>query len=242
VAHEDPRVDEFGRGDGMTELSLFDGALLIPEYLCGGEDGFTVLVTETTDIVIREGTVLSTAFPEVFSPEALDCERPIVGDRLLQDVIVWQTTDKTDLVENHAIEVTYDCGTSRSKTRGLSYFVIGMFIDFGLAQDATADEVTQAFVNLLIQKTDALIAATIAAEPKLKNGDLVKLRVKAMAIKTKLESGAYLEALRMVDIFLGFVEMAVFDISDPFNHEGNLIMRAGNIKFILEVKVISFTQ
>jgi hypothetical protein len=47
--------------------------------------------------------------------------------------------------------------------------------------------------------------------------------------------------LNKTDILLKFVDKAVFDTSVPFNHEGNLIMRAGNIKFILEVKVIPFT-
>jgi hypothetical protein len=76
----------------------------------------------------------------------------------------------------------------------------------------------------------------------LKNGDLVKLRVKATDIKSKLESGDYVGALSKVDIFLGFIEKAIFDTTTTttFNHQGNLIMRAGNIKFILEVKVVPF--
>ena len=239
---EDPRVDEFGRCDGTTPLSLYDGDLVIPGYLCGGEDGFTVLITETTGIDIREGTVLSIGFPEVFSADALECERPIVGSRQLQDVMVWQTTDKSDLYEGHAIEVTHDCGTSRSKTRGLSYFVVGMFIEFGLGPNPLPDVETQAFRNLLVQKAEALVAATEAAELVLKNGDLVKLSVKARDILGRLESGEYVEALNKIDIFLDFVDKAVFDTSVPFNHEGNMIMRAGNIKFILEVKVIPFTS
>jgi hypothetical protein len=241
VPEVDPRVDPVsGRCDGMTPLSLFDGDLLIPGHLCGGVDGFTVLVTETTGIDIREGTVLSVGFPEVFSPDALACERPIVGDRQLQDVMVWQTTDKNDLFEQRAIEVTFDCGTSRSKTRSLSFFVIGMFIDFGLGPSPDPNAVTQEFVNLLLQKTDALIAAAEAAAPALKKGDANKLLVKARGIRSQLVAGDYLEALNKTDILLKFIEKATFDTAVPFNHEGELIMRAGNIKFILEVKVIPF--
>ena len=123
----------------------------------------------------------------------------------------------------------------------MSYFIIGMFIDFGLGPIPDPTAVTQQFVELLIQKTDALIAGTAAAEPVLKNGDFVKLRVKARDIRAKLVDGDYLEALNKTNLFLDFVDKAVFDTTEPFNHEGNLIMRAGNIKFILEVKVIPFT-
>lgn len=240
VPQVDPRVVN-GRCDGVTPLSLFDGNLIIPGHLCGGADGFTVLVTETTNIDIRAGTVLSIGFPEVFSPQALDCERPIVTDRQLQDIMVWQTTDKNELFEGRAIEVTHDCGTSRSKTRTLSYFVIGMFIDFGLGPNPLPDAVTQAFVNLLLEKTDALIAGAEAAAPVLKKGDANKLLVMATNIRSKLLAGDYLEALNKTNILLKFVDKAFFDTTVPFNHEGNLIMRAGNIKFILEVKVIPFT-
>jgi hypothetical protein len=239
VPQVDTRFDPLtGRCNGMP-LELFGGDLVIPGHLCGGADGFTVLVTETTNINILEGTVLSIGFPEVFSPDALECERPIVTDRQLQDVMVWQTTNKSDLIEGRAIEVTHDCGTSRSRTRRLSFFVIGMFIDL-VPPGSTPDAVTQAFVNLLIQKTDALITATAAAEPVLKNGDLVKLRTKARDIRAKLVEGDYLEALNKTNIFLAFIDKAIFDTTVPFNHEGELIMRAGNIKFILEVKVLPF--
>lgn len=242
VPQVDPRVDIVtGRCDGVTPLSLFDGELIIPGHLCGGADGFTVLVTETSGIDIREGTVLSIGLPEVFSLDALECERPIITDRELQDVMVWQTTDKDDLFESRAIEVTFDCGTSRSRTRRLSFFVIGMFIDFGLGPNADPNAVTQAFVNLLLQKTDALIAGAEGAAEALKKGEANKLLVKARDIRSKLLAGDYLEALNKTDILLKFVDKAVFDTSVPFNHEGNLIMRAGNIKFILEVKVIPFT-
>ena len=122
----------------------------------------------------------------------------------------------------------------------MSFFVLGMFIDFGLGPNPLPDAVTQAFVNLLLQKTDALIAATISAGPVLKNGDLVKLRTMAEDIRAKLVDGDYLEALNKTNLFLDFVDKAIFDTTGPFNHEGELIMRAGNIKFILEVKVIPF--
>jgi hypothetical protein len=95
-------------------------------------------------------------------------------------------------------------------------------------------------VNLLLQKTDALIAAAEAAAPALKKGDANKLLVKARGIRSQLVAGDYLEALNKTDILLKFIEKATFDTAVPFNHEGELIMRAGNIKFILEVKVIPF--
>jgi hypothetical protein len=237
----DPRVVN-GRCDGVTPLSLFDGQLIIPGYLCGGADGFTALVTETSGIDIREGVVTSTAFPEIFSPDALLCEQPIVTDRELQDVLIWQTTDRADLAEGQAIEITHECGSSRGRTRGFSFFVVGMFIDFGLGPNAAPDTITQAFVNLAGEKAEALLAATEAADVALKNGDATKLRSTARDIIDKLDKGRYSLALQRTETFLKFVDAAEFDTTIPFNHEGNLIMRGGNIRFILDVKIIPFVE
>ena len=117
-----------------------------------------------------------------------------------------------------------------------------MFIDFGLGPNATEDTVTQAFVNLVRQKTVALITATEAADAALKNGDATKLLATARDILDKLDKGLYPLALQRTETFLRFVDAAEFDTTIPFNHEGDLIMRGGNIRFILDVKIVPFSE
>ena len=61
-------------------------------------------------------------------------------DPQFQDVVVWQTTDPTKMAENDtnapleyvgaATEITNGCGSSTGKSRGASYFVVGLHIDF----------------------------------------------------------------------------------------------------------------
>ena len=239
VPQDDNRVVN-GRCDGVTELSLFNGDLIIPGFLCGGDDGFTVLVTETVGVDIREGVVENVAFAEVFSPDALICEDPIAGDRLLQDVGVWQTTNKANMVEKRAIENSYECGTVRSRTRTLSYFVIGMFIDFGLGPNATEEAVTAAFANLLVNKSDALVTAVDNARPALGFWKYLALRARAGSIRRALRRDRFRLASFRLRRFQSLVGRVSFDTSVPFNHEGNLISRSSNMKFTLDVKVIPF--
>jgi len=240
VPEEDTRVDQFGRCDGVTELSLFNGDLVIPGHLCGGLDGFTVLVTETVGVDIREGVVENVGFPDVFSPDALPCEDPILGDRLQQDVMAWQTTDRSSLIEQRAIENTYDCGTSRSRTRRLSFFIIGMSIDFGLGPNPTEEAVTAAFANLLVNKSNALVTAVNNARPALNFFEYVVLKLTARSIRRSLRRDRFRLASLKLSLFQALVNGVSFDTSIPFNHEGNLLSRSSNMQFTVDVKVIPF--
>lgn len=239
VPEEDTRVVD-GRCDGMTELVLYGGDLVIPGHLCGGDDGFTVLVTETVGVDIREGVVEHVIFPEVFGPGSLLCEDPIVGDRLAQHVGVWQDTDKFTMTEQRAIENTYDCGTTRSRTRKLSYFVIGMFIDFGLGPNPTEEAVTAAFANLLVQKSNGLVAGVDEARPALGFFDYFWLKARAKSIRWALRRNRFKLASYRLRRFEALLNRVSFDTTVPGNDEGNLISRSSNMKFILDVKVIPF--
>lgn len=240
VAQEDTRIDQFGRCDGVTELPLFNGDLVIPGFLCGGLDGFVVLVTETSGVDIREGVVENVGFPEVFSPDALICENPIVGDRLQQDVMAWQTTDKSEIIELRAIENSYDCGSTRSRTRRLSFFIIGMSIDFGLGPNPTEEAVTAGFANLLVNKSDAMVTAVNNARPALNFWEYAVLKLTARGIRWSFERDRFWLASLKLRLFQALVNSVSFDTSIPFNHEGNLISRSSNMQFTVDVKVIPF--
>jgi len=251
----DPRADANGRCDGLTPLVLFDGALIIPPEFCGSPE-FEVLVTDT-NIEILEGTVLSTVFPEVFVNNPLGCDRPITGDPQLQDIVVWQPDDSADVIEGRALELTFDCGSSRGRTRRLSFFVVGMHIDFGLDFNSDPQDVTQAFIDLTSAKIDSLLQAVENAEPALdnkdkgkkkkkkkkkKDNDFDKLKKEARDIQKKFDKGQYDKASRKLASFLKTAERADFDIDIGFNHQGNLISRASNIKFTIDEKIVPFVN
>jgi hypothetical protein len=257
VSFVDPRADENGRCDGQNPLVLFDGDLTIPPEFCGSPE-FEVLVTEA-NFEILEGTVESTMFPEVFVSNPLGCDRPIIGDPQLQDIVVWQPDNSADVIEGRALELTFDCGSSRGRTRRLSFFVVGMHIDFGIDFDQDPQAVTQAFIDLTSAKIDSLVQAVENAEKdkgkkkkkkekkkkkkkKKKDDDFDKLRKEARDIQKKFEKGQYDKASRKLESFLKTAERAEFDTDIGFNHQGNLISRASNIKFTLDEKIIPFAN
>jgi len=236
----DPRVDENGRCDGQTPLVLFDGDLIIPPHICGSPE-FEVLETEA-NFDILEGTIQSTMFPEAFVSNPLDCIRPIIGDPQLQDIVVWQPTDPADLIEGHAIEVTFDCGSSRGKTRRFSFYLVGMHIDFGIDFDQDQQAVTQGFIDLTRTKLDSLVRAVINArrDRALRGRDFSRLLISSLVTRHHYKRGRFQKASRTLDTFIHFIGRVQFDTGAGFNHEGNLQSRADNIKFTLDEKIIPF--
>lgn len=238
----DPRADEFGRCDGTTELVLFDDDplipdLVIPKHLCGSPE-FEVLVTEA-NFDIEEGTILTTMFPEAFVNNPFDCSLPIIGDPQLQDVVVWQPTDRFDVIEGRALELTFDCGSSRGRIRGLSYFMVGLHIEFGLpfTSPSEVSDVGQAFVDLTDEKIAGLIHAVWKSRHSVNRHDFIKQFVKAWSAKWNFRKGRYQRASRKLETLLSIAERASFDVDD-INHQGNIISRAENIKFTINEKII----
>jgi len=254
VSFVDPRADANGRCDGQTPLVLFDGDLIIPPQFCASSE-FVVLVTEV-NFEILEGTVESRMFPEVFVNNPLGCDRPIIGDPQLQDIVIWQPDDSAEVIEGRALEVTDGCGSSRGRTRRLSFFVVGMHIDFGLDFNSDPQDVTQAFIDFTSAKIDSLVQAVENAEPALENkdkgkkkkkkkkkdNDFDKLKKEARDIQKKFDKGQYDKASRKLESFLKRAERAEFDTDIGFNHQGNLISRASNIKFTIDEKIIPFAN
>jgi hypothetical protein len=235
----DPRVAS-GRC-GRDPLVLFAddpdiADLIIPEYLCGSPD-FVILKTES-DLDFLIGTLITTNQPENFFANALSCDTPIVGDPQQQDVMVWQPTDSADIEEGHALELTFECGSSRGRTKGLSWYVVGMHIDFGQDWETNPQAVRQAFIDLTDVKFHGLVRAIVNAKSVLPRRDFNKLLVSATFAHLLHKLRLYQLASRELGVVLHLIDRAEFEPSE-FNHHGNVEMRAHNVKFTLDEKVIA---
>src|SRR5690606_26946997 len=233
----DPRVAS-GRC-GKDPLVLFEDDpripdLIIPEYLCGSPD-FVVLRTRS-DLLLTQGTVIATNEPEAFFADALPCATPITGDPQQQDVMVWQPTDSADIEEGHALELTFECGSSRGRTRGLSWYVVGLHIDFGLDWSTQPDAVRQAFVDLTSVKFHGLVQAVVNAKGVLPKKYFKKLLESVTRASEAHEQGRYHLASREMANFIHLVERACFEPSN-FNHHGIVELRAHHFRFRLDEKV-----
>ena len=178
-------------------------------------------------------------------------------DPQYQDVVVWQTTNPLKMREvdpdvagvgqfqGAAGEFTDSCGSSRGKTLGASYFVVGMHIDFGLGLEAeNPDSIHERFIALTRYKLELLlhsIAKSRSSGALLKNGDYNKMDSMIVNAIKFLDDGDYAGALAKVDNFVKFITPALYDQGGTYpNYEGEHISRSSNIAFMLRVKVIPY--
>jgi hypothetical protein len=238
---------------GTDSLSLFGGDLVIPAYLCGSPN-FIVVKTTSEDFTLQRDTVIIEN--ERLAGNDYECY-PTDDDPQHRDVVVWQSTDgnmrENDSTaaanypaynfEGSAGEFTFDCGTSLGRSRGASYFVIGMHIDFGIDYGSQPNEVFEGFVALTRYKLELLQAALDAAQtpphPVLKNGDYTKMKEALINAIRLLDRDNYDGALNKVDNFLKFADKAKFG-SSSFNYDGEFEMRGDNIAFMLREKIIPY--
>jgi len=246
---------------GQSTLELFDGDVEIPKYLCGSPD-FIVLKTESDGVEIPEGTVFVENETEVMLPDNdFVCEDPIVqnfpiaGDPQDQDIVAWQSTDRTQMVENDlgvglepypgsVAELSDGCGSSKGRTRSNSYYFIGLHIDFGDANDWAVNQAGNfdSFVALTRYKLVVLQEAVkrAHADDALSTSDYRSLlRHVGLAIRL-LDFGNYAGARTSILNFLALAETADYDTGLDFNHNGEHLMRGSNIEFMLRVKVIPY--
>jgi len=241
----DPRVQAgtCGFEPLIVDIPDTDNDLTIPEFLCGSPD-FVVLITQAPGIEFLDGTIEVENEPGVFFANPLSCDAPIVAgsDPQQQDVVVWQPTVVADILELRALELTDSCGSSRGRTRGLSYFAVGMHIDFGIdfADDPAA--VGQAFVDLTRTKLGFMNQSLVDARSAMSRRDFKRLSIILKIGIRQFDRGRYQFADWFLKIFLHLLERTNFDTSSGFNHFGDLRMRVGNILFTLEVKVIPFAD
>jgi hypothetical protein len=258
---------------GNTGIGSAPGAMpsmFIPWYLCGSPK-FVVVTVDTDDFQLTSGTVLVendtfTVLPGNVYPDGgmSVCEDPIVqvpfsdGDPRYQDVVVWQTTDPTKMLENlrggaegfpgAAGEFTNGCGSSTARVRGASNYGIGFHIDFGPG-NSWAGNPTGLFTNfvaltrykltLLLASMDEAIAQK-SPNAIINNGDRSKMKNMIKAAIKNLDDGNYSGALTHVNNFLKFVVPATYNIIPGKNFKGEHQMRGENIEFTLRVKIIPY--
>ena len=238
VPVDDTRADANGRCDGQTPLVLFDGDLIIPPHLCGSPD-MRVIITDA-NFFVPEGTIENEVFPEEFVTNPFECNVPVVGDPQNTSLFVWQPTNGADISEGTAIDLTNGCGSSRGRVRGFSFFVVGLHYDFGLDWGADPEAVTQAFIDLTSTKFDNLVQAVVNARPALKRRHFYKLWSTAVLAKVLHRRGKYQAASRIMQVFIRKTERARFKLNEEINHEGNLLSRGDNIKFLLDEFIVPF--
>jgi hypothetical protein len=241
VQRVDPRVDGSGQCSTRAPLDVFgDGSLILPEFLCGSPK-FAVLRSDGAGFEVLRDVVRSAQLPEeIFGSATFDCDDP-GGLRDLQErgVFVWQP-DETEVavLEGRALELTNGCGSSRGATRELSYFVLNLHIDCGIPFGTNDPGVLQCFVDLTNDKFANLGIALENSKTSLNAPTYGKLRSLWSSAADNFLIGNYAKALARLDGFISRVNSADFDTgSGFFNHQGNVLMRAENIRFMITDKV-----
>lgn len=245
---------------GISPLVLEGGAITLPPYLCGSPD-FIYLQTFTEGVEIPDDTVFVENQTDVLLPDNLyNCEDPIVqnfpteGDPQFQDVVAWQSTDPAEMVEvdmdvggmgifeGSVAEVSNACGSSKGRTRSNSFYFIGLHIDFGDANDWAVNTAGNfdSFVALTRYKLVLLRQAVENGKPAVKNGDYTKMKNMVENAIALLDAGNYNAASTEINNFLTFVDAADYDTTLGFNHRGEHLWRADNVKFMFDVKLIPY--
>jgi hypothetical protein len=238
---------------GNAPLSLFDGALVIPSYLCGSPN-FLVVKTEPS-FGIPSGTVLiENETSEIFPANTANaCNSPVTGNPENQAVVVWQATDAADMHEKiypttsgylpgigYAGEFTNGCGSSRGSLRGGSWHVIGMHIDFGSDEEAYA---LGGYIALTSYKLKLLQVAVDKARTAnaITKAQHTLLRATIDVAAKSFGRGQYYVswvALKVVELELKRIRIT----PKPFNHEGDLKSRTSNLIFMIAAKVYPLSQ
>ncbi len=236
--------------------------LIIPPYLCGSPK-FVVIAVDSSELNILDGTVLVENKTDLVLPNNLYvCEDPIfqdfpsAGDPQDQDVVVWQTTDPTGMLESDpgvggtgqfagaAGEFTNECGSSRARVKGASYYVVGMHIDFGPGNDWAANTAGNfgKFVELTRYKLSLLEESVNAAraDRALRFGTYRVLRFTVRAAIRLLDRERYRLSLLSVRSFLFLADLFNYQTVPNENYNGEHLMRGSNAEFMLRVKVIPY--
>lgn len=246
---------------GNQSLTLFNGAVVIPPYLCGHPD-FLVIETHTQGVEVLSGAIevenlTAQALPNnLFGCDAVR-QNPagqFDPDPSHRDVVAWQSQDPQEMLETSrgtgrffgtVTEVTYACGSSRGKVLSGSYHFVGLRIHPGPGNELADGNPAgnhQSFIDLTRYKLELLRASV--DEAKVKGGlpklDHLALRVLLdLAIKTH-ERGNYKLAALNVRLFLKAVEHVRYKEVAGENFNGEHLMRGSNIEFIYEEKILPF--
>ena len=244
---------------GVHPLTLFDGKVVIPPYLCGHPDIF-VIETKTSGVEILTGAIdVENLTEEVLPDNLFGCDgvrqNPsgvVDPDPSHRDVVGWQSSNPADMLETSkgagrffgtVTEATYDCGSSRGKVVEGSYHFIGLRIHPGVGNeldDGNPHGNHQSFIELTRYKLELLHASVLQSKPALPYATFAFLKGLVDAAITEHDCGQYESALARINSFLAEVDLAHYTPIEGKNFNGDHIMRGSNIKFMYEAKVIPF--
>jgi hypothetical protein len=245
---------------GQVSLSLFDGAVVIPRYLCGHPD-FLVIETHSSGVEVPSGAIRVENLTEVALPDNLygcDAVRQnpageIDPDPSHRDVVAWQASNSADMLETTlgsasdrfrgtVTEVTNGCGSSRGTILQGSYQFVGLRIhpdpDNEYADDAIGNH--QSFVDLIRYKLEVLQASVLASKAVLPGASYVALRSHVKNAIKSHDSRQYGSALQSIRGFLKEVAQAKYRPVAGENPSGDHLMRGSNLEFMYTNKLIPF--
>jgi hypothetical protein len=236
VEFADPRVNTNGECWDRRPLDVFgDGSLILPPYLCGSPQ-FSIVRSVASGITVPSGVIRSEQFPEEIyaEPERFECAgTPTETDLQQRGVFVWQPDDRTELIEGTALELTNGCGSSRGATKSPSFFVLNLHIDCGIPFGTNPGGVKACFRFLTLSKFAALQLSLLQARSSLNSPRYAKLLAPLVAANTAFLFAKYQKAWDQINTFISLVNGADLTYVN-FNHQGNLLMRAENIRFTIE--------
>jgi hypothetical protein len=244
---------------GKQPLTLFNGAVVIPPYLCGHPD-FIVIETHTEGVEVLSGAVEVENLTEEVLPNNLYGCTPVrqnpAGvvdpDPSHRDVVGWQSQDPQQMLETSlgsgrffgtVAEVTYACGSSRGKVVSGSYHFVGLRIHPGPGNELANGNPQgnhQSFVDLTRYKLQLLRASvdeSKIAVPKLPH---LALRVLVDAAIYFHDRGKYKVAALHVRLFLKAVGHTKYQEIAGENFNGDHLMRGSNLEFMYAEKILPF--
>lgn len=244
---------------GNQPLTLFNGAVVIPPYLCGHPD-FIVIETHLEGVQVLSGAIeVENLTNQVLPNNLFGCtstrQNPsgqIDPDPSHRDVVAWQAQDPQQMLETARgtgrffgtlAEVTYACGSSRGRVVSGSYHFVGLRIHPGAGNELTDGNPTgnqQSFVDLTRYKLELLRASVDESKIALPKFDHLALRVLVDAAIFWHDRGKYQLSLLNVRLFLKAVEHVRYREIAGENFNGDHLMRGSNLEFMYVEKILPF--
>jgi hypothetical protein len=232
---------------GNEPLTLFNGAVVIPPYLCGHPD-FIVIETHTEGVEVLSGAVeVENLTEDVLPGNLYGCgpvrQNPagvVDPDPTHRDVVGWQAQDAQRMLETSlgsgrffgtVAEVTYACGSSRGKVVSGSYHFVGLRIDPGPGKT---------LIDLTRYKLELLRASVEDSKIALAKLPHLAMRVLVDSAIYFHDRGKYNVAALHVRLFLKAVGHARYQEIPGENFNGDHLMRGSNLEFMYAEKILPF--
>jgi len=244
------------------------GKITIPPFLCGSPKFLIVRALENNGAIsVPSGVVITTnktrelapGVPGILPGNSFDCNNPIPtlgtgNSSQKQDVGVWQDLNPANMREftsgnpayagyfGSVAELTTACGSTVLQTTRKSNFLVGLHYDFGVTYRSAAEY--QAMLDLTKKKVSLTLDSVnqaIADKRFIKNPDGQAMQSQLTAVLAALNKNDLTNARRKIQDFLDKVNASGYTTGTTlFNYNGDHLSRGGNIRFMLDHKLIPF--